>query len=307
MELLSSVKRKTRVSSSSATLSTEGILSPENKRIKDLEDELSCHESAIETAASVLCEMSATSAEQGDKNKMDIILDKLEKLDLMATHTAADIKSLQETVDKVNLTVAGLQKDFLWVEKDLKNVTVKTRELEASIVSLNQDVEEGKASLEKSNQKNNEEINKLRLQLLNYEVYHRRENLRFYGISEEGEAEDTKETLLKCLENRFKMANARDIEFQRVHRLGKRSDKKGKPRVIIARFLRYTDREAVFSLRASLDKESKVGIGPDLPKDVVDMRKPLIPKMLEVRKQGKHAAFSRAEPYKLLIDGKQFN
>ena len=98
--------------------------------------------------------------------------------------------------------------------------------------------------------------------------------MRFYGISEEGEAEDTKETLLKCLENRFKMANARDIEFQRVHRLGKRSDKKGKPRVIIARFLRYTDREAVFSLRASLDKESEVGIGPDLPKDVVDMRKP---------------------------------
>ena len=101
--------------------------------------------------------------------------------------------------------------------------------------------------------------------------------MRFYGISEEGEAEDTKETLLICLGNRFKMANAWDIEFQRVHRLGKRSDKKGKPQVIIACFLRYTDREAVFSLHASLDKESKVGIGPDLPKDVVDMRKPLIP------------------------------
>ena len=112
-----------------------------------------------------------------------------------------------------------LQKDFLRVEKDLKNVTVKTRKLEASIVSLNQDVEEGKASLEKSNQKNDEEIYKLRLQLLNYEVYHRRENLRFYGISEEGEVEDTKETLLECPENRFKMANALDVEFQRVHRL----------------------------------------------------------------------------------------
>ena len=94
--------------------------------------------------------------------------------------------------------------------------------------------------------------------------------------------------------------------FSKGSQIG-RSDKKGKPRVIIARFLRYTDREAVFSLRASLDKESEVGIGPDLPKDVVDMRKPLIPKMLEARKQGKHAAFSRAEPYKLFIDGKQFN
>ena len=67
-----------------------------NKRLhtKDIEDELSCHESAIEAAASVLHEMSSTSVEQGDKNKMDLILDKLEKLDLIPTHSSADIKSL---------------------------------------------------------------------------------------------------------------------------------------------------------------------------------------------------------------------
>ena len=63
----------------------------------------------------------------------------------------------------------------------------------------------------------------------------------------------------------------------------------------------------ILSFKGFLDKESEVGIGPDLPKDVVDMRKPLIPRMLEARKQEKHAAFSRAEPYKLFIDGKQFN
>ena len=92
----------------------------------------------------------------------------------------------------------------------------------------------------------------------------------------------------------------------RVHRLGKRGDKKSKPRPIIARFLRYTDREAFFSVRATLDKESGIGIGSDLPKEVVEMRKHLISKMLEARKQGKRAAFGRAEPYKLFIDGVQF-
>ena len=60
--------------------------------------------------------------------------------------------------------------------------------------------------------------------LLNYEVYQRRKNLRFYGISKEGESEDTKETLYKLLENRLNMDNARATEFQRVHRLGKRGD-----------------------------------------------------------------------------------
>ena len=134
--------------------------------------------------------------------------------------------------------------------------------------------------------------------LLNYEVYQRRKNLRFYGISKEGESEDTKETLYKLLENRLNMDNARATEFQRVHRLGKRGDQKSKARAIIARSLRYTDREAVFSLRVTLDKESGIRIGPDLPKEVVEMHKHLIPKMLE--------AFGRTEPYKLIIDGVQF-
>ena len=45
------------------------------------------------------------------------------------------------------------------------------------------------------------------------------------------------------------------------------------------------------------------GIGYDLPKQVIDMRKRLIPKMVQARKDGKRAAFSRTEPYKLIIDG----
>ena len=73
--------------------------------------------------------------------------------------------------------------------------------------------------------------------------------------------------------------------------------------MIIARFLRFPAREAVFSRRSCLEDESGFGIGPDLAKQVVEMRKKLIPKMLEDRKQGKRAAFSRSGPYKLLIDG----
>ena len=41
---------------------------------------------------------------------------------------------------------------------------------------------------------------KLELQLLNYEVYHCRENLRFYGTSEEGTDENTKEAMYNFLE-----------------------------------------------------------------------------------------------------------
>ena len=68
MALPTSVKRKTRKSSS---------LSPEYKRLKDVEEDLSSHEeSAIEAESveSLLPEMSAIDAEQGDQHKIDIIL-----------------------------------------------------------------------------------------------------------------------------------------------------------------------------------------------------------------------------------------
>lgn len=50
---------------------------------------------------------------------------------------------------------------------------------------------------------------------------------------------------------------------------------------------RYPDCEAVFARRSSLADTPGLGIDPDLPKEVVDMRKKLIPRMLEARKQEK--------------------
>ena len=81
-----------------------------------------------ESVESVIAEMSAMDAEQGDQHKMNIILNKLENLEVMATKTAAHIHSLRETVDTINLTVAGLQKEFLRAEKDLNSVVTETNE-----------------------------------------------------------------------------------------------------------------------------------------------------------------------------------
>ena len=81
-------------------------------------------------------------AEQGDQHKMDTNLNKIENLEQMSTDTAAHINSLRETVDTINLTVVGLQKEFSRVEKDLKNVVTETNQLKASVISLNKDVEE---------------------------------------------------------------------------------------------------------------------------------------------------------------------
>ena len=79
------------------------------------------------------------------------------------------------------------------------------------------------------------------------------------------------------------------IEFQQVHRIGKPHED-GSPRAIIARFLRYSDRELVFS-KTKLLKNSGYRISADLPKEIVNRRRLQSKKLVDARKVGKIAFF----------------
>ena len=108
------------------------------------------------------------------------------------------------------------------------------------------------------------DIENLRKQFLYLEHYSRRENLKFLGIPEriisadeddDRPSEDTKALVYKFMEDELAIENPQQkIEFQRIHRLGK-SAKNG-PRPILARFLRYSDREEVLQLARSKLKDS---------------------------------------------------
>ena len=79
--------------------------------------------------------------------------------------------------------------------------------------------------------------------------------------------------------------------------MGKRAGKK--PRPIIARFLRYSDREEVL-LRA---KTSLTGVFEDMPKELYQLRKAQMKKLQNAKQNGSTAYFSRKYPDKLFIDG----
>ena len=69
---------------------------------------------------------------------------------------------------------------------------------------------------------------------------------------------DTRDLVFKFLENKLRIENPRGrIEFQRVHRLGKPNNSSDKPRPIIARFLRYSDKEIVMRSSPQGVKESR--------------------------------------------------
>ena len=93
---------------------------------------------------------------------------------------------------------------------------------------------------------------------------------------------------------------ADDIEFQRIHQIGKRSSSDGKPKQIIACFLRYPDREMIMSNVRKL-KGKSFGISADFPKEIMEHRKRKMQQCKKAKADGKQAFFSKAEPDKLFI------
>ena len=119
-----------------------------------------------------------------------------------------------------------------------------------------------------------------------------------------GTSENTREVLYKFLEERLKIDRPRDkIEFQRVHRLGKPNPLKACP--IIARFLRYSDRELVMEqAHKHLRKNQNLHVFDDIPKELYDLQKEQIVKLKEARQKGHTAYFSKVHPDKLFVNGK---
>ena len=145
--------------------------------------------------------------------------------------------------------------------------------MEDGLNSLNTTVNEAKAAREKLKVDCEQKCQELEDKLLYKEGYSRRENLWFYGICEEGDQEGTYTTLKTFMEHHLgiKSEEFAEIEFQRLYRIAKPKED-SLPRPIIACFLRYGDREFIFSKAKSL-KGTEYSISDDLPPEIVERRK----------------------------------
>ena len=151
-------------------------------------------------------------------SKVDLIISKLSQLENIGTQ----INTLQDSVDRINQTVANLQSEYYRLKEDVRKTVDETNTLQTSVKFLNDEAEASKKKLRDDEEKSRQKMEDLRLQLLNYEVYSRLENLRFYGIPETDEEENTEAVLKAFLEKELNVENTQYIEFQRVHRVGKR-------------------------------------------------------------------------------------
>ena len=146
-----------------------------------------------------------------------------------------------------------LEQSFAVMEKDVQNLKDKTGKTNTKVNDLEKSVEfhdQDISDLQKDLKKVQHEADELKMQLLYQGHYSSRENLMFVGIEENGtpfdaenatannNVETTKEVIYDFLQRELSFENAQSrFEFQRIHRVGKRTGKKPCP--IIVRFLRY--------------------------------------------------------------------
>ena len=240
--------------------------------------------------------------------KLDLVLQKLDNME-------KKLDNLEDFVKVVDGKVNKLQDEAEQFASFSTDATTKLKVLDEGMLFANTEIENLKKKvklLEQAIQENtvNTEnkfkgkIEALRNEKLYMEVYQRSENLRFYGIAESFDLseENVKEVLIGFIQKELNIGEVDSFEYQQVHHIGKRDPSQEKPRPIIARFLRYPDRERVI-LSARKLKGTGFGISPDLPKEIVGRRKELMPKFKKAKESGKLAFFKRSEPDKLFIEG----
>ena len=111
----------------------------------------------------------------------------------------------------------------------------------------------------------------------------------------------TESILRNFMDKELRVKDVEDISIERAHRVGKpRSD--GKPRPIIAKFSFFKDKSYILSKAPNL-AGTNFGVSSDFPKEVVDIRKSLLPHLRAARKRG---CTAKLVYDKLYIDGQLF-
>ena len=273
-------KRKDRGSSGSISSS-----SPEDKRIRN---------NSSTSSEDVV--MDALKAVDGFSDQISQILSKLEdlnKLDGIVTK----LNSIEQKITALEGTVSHIQDKQKEIELDVKELT-------RNAVFLSDEVDQIKENQHKSVNTINSDLAALQKQLLYQNCYSRRENLNFFGI-EEDPGENTEEKVRIFLTTVLELREVENIEFQRIHRSG--GSRTRTPRPIIARFLRYSDRERVIRQGFIKLKGTSFRVLEDFPKEIIESRRKLLPKLKQAKADGKRAYFSRPMPDRLIVDGKMMD
>ena len=151
-----------------------------------------------------------------------------------------------------------------------------------------------------------EENTNIARELVDIRAYSMRSNLIFYNIPET--LHENPEQVVASVLTKMEIPRASEIEIERAHRLGKPRQSHGntedttKPRPLIAKFLRYHDKENISKSAYKLSG-TNIGIGEQFPKPIHEARKQLYPIMKRAKQEGHKASLVKD---KLYINGQLY-
>ena len=165
------------------------------------------------------------------------------------------LDNIEKHLERVDDETKELKESFTFVNDTTDEIKVEQRKQSTSIKSL----EESISRIQARNADLQREIVDLKLHLM-------RSNLVFYNLPEQVK-DDPFAELRELLGKTMAIDKSNEVEIERAHRLGEKRDD-GKPRPIVAKFLRYQDKEYIWK-SVYLLKGTKIGIADQFPKKLL--------------------------------------
>ena len=227
------------------------------------------------------------------------ILEKLNKLDMIeraVKKTEGSLVKLEERTTKLE----ALEKT---AREDIDNLKVNHAIIEDALDKKIKGLDGKIAELADKERKISQTLDDLNTKDLYLDAYSRLENIKFNKIKESSmhpnESENTEEVLRFFLEKQLGYHNARSVEIQRVHRLGKKREDGG-ARPILAKFLRFKDCEEILALGSRL-KGTNFQMFSDLPQELVTRRSKQMDTFKKAKRNNIPVSFSKSQPDKLYV------
>ena len=227
----------------------------------------------------------------------------------------SSLNSVKSHVDLLDEGVKSVQKDLQCLETNMKSLGNVFDSVKESVESNKNLMSGCKKTIQQYTQAQKitedkvtadlksfrEENEKLQSSVIDLKARYMRDNLVFSCIPED-KREDTEEVLQNFLQRKYKLDY--EIQFERVHRMGKWNEFNEYPRKIVAKFTYFKDREYIRTRAAQKLRGSRVWVNEQFPPEIEEKRKKLYPVMRKAKRDNKKAKLVRDV---LFIDGEEYS
>lgn len=193
----------------------------------------------------------------------------------VAKELANMAKLIRDSAEAQDKKLEDIRKSTFTVENKVTEISERLNHVEARLSFL----EDANQALQQKPPATKDEVQQLREKLDDIENRERRNNLRFVGFPEECEGGDARAFLAGVIPKLWNIDFPATLEVDRAHRIGARRQaepgQSPRPRALIARFLRFQDRERIMEAA----RKGKVAwnghnihVFPDYSKNVTEKR-----------------------------------